>query len=130
MNNTMSNDLIVSTRPYGFTLIELMIVVAIISLLSSIAIPAYIDHSKKSQNNACLYEAKGYANDAFYSLNDQHDDTHPSVPVLSACASITDASTWTTSNQQEKIIAIVKAPSNARIECDLPKGVPCSVVSD
>lgn len=111
----------------GFTLIELMVVVAIISILVAIAIPNYQTYIAKAQGHACVSEAKKYSNNVYTLLNDQDDTTIPTSPTFNACQSITDAAGWTTLTQQ-KIEAIAKSPSNARIECDIPNGTPCMVL--
>ncbi|WP_286509649.1 type IV pilin protein [Variovorax davisae] len=78
-------------RSAGFTLIEVMIVVAIIGILAAVAVPAYNDYIRRGQ----VQEAFSFLSDYRTKLEQYYQDNR-NYGTSAACAADPTANTWNT----------------------------------
>jgi len=115
----MLNKLIKKQNQKGFTLIELMVVIAIIGILAAIAIPQFAAYRQRSYVSALKSDAHTYADaqEAYYADNDTYCGT---VSVLEgntygASHSSTDTVTITSHNANGFVMTFTDSDHSASV---------------
>ena len=104
----------------GFTLIELMITIAIIGILVAIALPQYQKYLQNASTQACLSEAKSFAVAASAAVATQEASLLPTTPSgdKTACTGWGDV----TPALDLSTFEVTARQGGAKVNCTLPDG--------
>lgn len=87
MRKTVNTSTMKESAQHGFTLIEVMITVVIISILAAIAVPSYqnsVQKSRRADAKACLIEAAA-AQEKYFYQNNTYTTTVSDLNLSASC---------------------------------------------
>lgn len=103
-----------NSKRTGFSIIELMVVLAIISILAAVALPAYGTYRTRAAEAACQAEMTNYAR---FSLAELHDERTPAAAPERACVEADDVTAIGVS-----ITGRPQPPGSKPTTCDMNTG--------